>query len=31
MQGGEAIKNVNFAVDNRAKGTSSWLKLARDA
>ncbi|MFM5918129.1 MAG: methylenetetrahydrofolate reductase C-terminal domain-containing protein [Novosphingobium sp.] len=31
MQGGDAIKDANFAVDNRAKGTSSWLKLARDA
>lgn len=31
MQGGDAILNANFAVDNRAKGTSSWLKLARDA
>lgn len=31
MQGGDAIRGVNFAVDHRAKGTSSWLKLARDA
>lgn len=31
MKGGEAIEQVNFAVDHRAKGTSSWLKLARDA
>jgi hypothetical protein len=30
MQGGDAIKSVNFAVDNRLKGSSSWLKLARD-
>ncbi len=30
MKGGEAIKQVNFAVDNRLKGTSSWLKLARE-
>lgn len=30
MKGGEAIKTVNFAVDHRRKGTSSWLKLARD-
>ncbi|MDE2436823.1 MAG: methylenetetrahydrofolate reductase C-terminal domain-containing protein [Sphingomonadales bacterium] len=31
MRGGDAIKAVNFAVDHRAKGSSSWLKLARDA
>ena len=31
MKGGEAIEQINFAVDHRAKGTSSWLKLARDA
>jgi hypothetical protein len=30
MQGGDAIKQVQFAVDNRYKGTSSWLRLARD-
>ena len=30
MRGGDAIKDVNFAVDNRGKGTSSWLKLARE-
>jgi hypothetical protein len=30
MQGSDAIKSVNFAVDNRLKGSSSWLKLARD-
>jgi len=31
MKGGEAIRGVNFAVDHRNKGTSSWLRLARDA
>ncbi len=30
MKDGDAIRNVNFAVDHRAKGTSSWLKMARD-
>lgn len=30
MRHGKAIKQVNFAVDNRLRGTSSWLKLARD-
>jgi hypothetical protein len=30
MKGGEAIREVNFAVDNRLRGTSTWLKLARD-
>ena len=30
MQGGDSIKAANFAVDHRAKGTSSWLKLARE-
>ena len=30
MQQGDAIKDVNFALDNRLKGKSSWLKLARD-
>lgn len=30
MKGGDAIKSVNFAVDNRRKGTSTWLRLARD-
>lgn len=30
MQGGDAIKQVNFAVDHRLKGKSSWLKLARE-
>lgn len=31
MKGGVAIKDVQFAVDNRRRGQSSWLKLARDA
>ena len=30
MKGGDAIKEVSFAVDNRRKGTSSWLKMARE-
>lgn len=30
MRGGDAIREVNFAVDHRGKGTSTWLKLARD-
>ncbi|MBX9643521.1 MAG: methylenetetrahydrofolate reductase C-terminal domain-containing protein [Novosphingobium sp.] len=30
MQHGDAIKQVNFAVDHRLKGKSSWLKLARE-
>ena len=30
MKGGEAIKQVNFALDHRLRGTSSWLKLARE-
>jgi hypothetical protein len=30
MQGGDAIKSVSFAVDHRLKGSSSWLRLARD-
>ncbi len=30
MKGGDAIKNVQFAVDNRHRGQSSWLRLARD-
>lgn len=30
MQHGDAIKDVNFALDHRLKGKSSWLKLARD-
>ncbi|MBU6266775.1 MAG: methylenetetrahydrofolate reductase C-terminal domain-containing protein [Sphingomonadales bacterium] len=29
MKGGDAIKAVSFAVDHSARGTSSWLKLAR--
>lgn len=30
MKGGEAIKNLEFAVDHRNQGTSTWLRLARD-
>ena len=30
MKQGEAIKDLQFAVDNRNKGRSSWLRLARD-
>lgn len=30
MKGGEAIREVSFAVDHRQRGTSTWLKLARD-
>jgi hypothetical protein len=30
MKGGEAIRAVQFAVDNRDRGKSSWLRLARD-
>ena len=30
MKGGEAIKDNEFAIDHRAKGTSTWLKLARE-
>ena len=30
MQHGDAIKEVSFAVDTRAKGTSSWLKMAKE-
>jgi hypothetical protein len=30
MRGGETIKAVSFAVDNRLKGQSTWLRLARD-
>jgi Methylene-tetrahydrofolate reductase C terminal len=30
MKGGEAIKQASFAVDHRLRGTSSWLRLARD-
>jgi hypothetical protein len=29
-EGGNAIRNIQFAVDQRGKGTSSWLRLARD-
>jgi hypothetical protein len=28
--GNEAIKNIEFAVDYRDKGSSTWLKLARE-
>ena len=31
MKHGDAIREVNFALDHRLKGQSSWLKLARDA
>ncbi|WP_219893535.1 methylenetetrahydrofolate reductase C-terminal domain-containing protein [Aquisediminimonas profunda] len=31
MKGGSAIKTLQFAVDNQAKGQSSWLRMARDA
>lgn len=31
MQNGRAIETVQFAVDARLKGRSSWLKVARDA
>lgn len=30
MKDGEAIKNIEFAVDHRDQGTSTWLRLARD-
>ncbi len=30
MKHGDSIKQVQFAVDHRRQGTSSWLKLARD-
>jgi len=30
MKGGEAIREVCFAVDHRLRWTSSWLRLARD-
>jgi len=30
MKEGDAIKDIQFAVDYRFIGTSSWLKLARD-
>ena len=29
MKNGDAIKSLEFAVDYRARGTSTWLKLAR--
>jgi len=29
MKDGDAIKNIEFAVDHRDKGKSTWLKLAR--
>jgi hypothetical protein len=31
MKGGDAIKSLQFAVDNQVKGQSSWLRMARDA
>ena len=30
MKHGDAIKQVNFALDHRRRGTSSWLKLVRE-
>jgi hypothetical protein len=30
MANGKAIETVQFAVDNRLEGQSSWLRLARD-
>lgn len=30
MKHGDAIRQVNFAVDHRLRGTSTWLRLARD-
>jgi len=30
MKQGDAIKAVNFAVDHSRKGSSSWLRMARD-
>ena len=30
MKNGDEIKNIEFAVDNRDTGKSSWLKLARE-
>ena len=30
MRHGEAIKQAAFAVDHRKKGSSTWLRLARD-
>jgi len=30
MKDGDAIKSIEFAIDHRDKGTSTWLKLARE-
>ena len=30
MKGGDAIRSVSFALDHRLKGTSTWLRMARD-
>lgn len=30
MKNGDEIKNIEFAIDNRESGKSSWLKLARE-
>ena len=30
MQDKDAIKGIEFAVDHRLKGSSSWLRIARD-
>lgn len=30
MKGGETIRQMSLAVDHRLRGTSTWLKLARD-
>ena len=30
MKGGDSIKGIEFAVDHRDEGTSTWLKLARE-
>lgn len=30
MKEGDAIKSIEFAVDHREKGASTWLKLARE-
>ena len=29
MKGGDAIQDIEFAVDNRDKGKSTWLRIAR--
>jgi len=29
MEGGDAINDIEFAVDNRDKGKSTWLRIAR--